>query len=95
MAESHPPLPAPRIGVLLVNLGTPDAPERGAVKRYLREFLSDRPANQILLGPRLRRPVSGSERLDLGPTLGVQVTQRFPASLTHGALPLQAAPRKP
>jgi ferrochelatase len=29
------------IGVLLVNLGTPDAPEPGAVRRYLKEFLSD------------------------------------------------------
>ena len=27
--------------MLIVNLGTPDAPEAGAVKRYLREFLSD------------------------------------------------------
>ncbi len=32
---------AGRIGVLLVNLGTPEAPEAGAVRRYLREFLSD------------------------------------------------------
>ena len=32
-------VPAP--GVLLVNLGTPDAPTPGAVRRYLREFLSD------------------------------------------------------
>lgn len=31
----------PRIAVLLVNLGTPDAPTPGAVRRYLREFLSD------------------------------------------------------
>ena len=31
-----------RIGVLLINLGTPNAPEPGAVKLYLREFLSDR-----------------------------------------------------
>ncbi|PTL79380.1 ferrochelatase [Vitiosangium sp. GDMCC 1.1324] len=31
----------PRKGLLLVNLGTPDAPETGAVRRYLREFLSD------------------------------------------------------
>lgn len=30
-----------RIGVLLVNLGTPDAAEPGAVRRYLKEFLSD------------------------------------------------------
>ncbi|MSP15125.1 MAG: ferrochelatase [Myxococcales bacterium] len=28
-------------GLLLVNLGTPDAPETAAVRRYLREFLSD------------------------------------------------------
>ncbi len=32
---------APRLGVLLVNLGTPDAPEPAAIRRYLREFLSD------------------------------------------------------
>ncbi|MCC2978352.1 ferrochelatase [Sphingomonas sp. PL-96] len=38
----HPAIPAPRIGVLLINLGTPDAPEPRAVKRYLGEFLSDR-----------------------------------------------------
>jgi ferrochelatase len=31
-----------RIGVLAVNLGTPDAPTYFAVQRYLREFLSDR-----------------------------------------------------
>jgi ferrochelatase len=30
-----------RTGVLLVNLGTPDAPTTPAVRRYLREFLSD------------------------------------------------------
>ena len=38
----HPPIARPRIGVLLVNLGTPDAADARAVKRYLREFLSDR-----------------------------------------------------
>jgi ferrochelatase len=31
-----------RIGVLAVNLGTPDAPSYFAVQRYLREFLGDR-----------------------------------------------------
>src|SRR5690606_7803801 len=30
-----------RIGVLLANLGTPDSLDTGAVRRYLREFLSD------------------------------------------------------
>jgi len=37
----HPPIPAPKIGVLLINLGTPNAPEPGAVRLYLKEFLSD------------------------------------------------------
>lgn len=31
-----------RVGVLLVNLGTPDAPTPKAVRKYLAEFLSDR-----------------------------------------------------
>jgi protoporphyrin/coproporphyrin ferrochelatase len=30
-----------RTGLLLINLGTPDAPTTGAVRRYLREFLGD------------------------------------------------------
>jgi len=38
----HPPIPAPRVGVLLVNLGTPEEASPKAVKRYLAEFLSDR-----------------------------------------------------
>ena len=37
----HPPVPPARLGVLLVNLGTPEAPEPGSVRRYLKEFLSD------------------------------------------------------
>ncbi|MFM2347996.1 MAG: hypothetical protein RL654_2749, partial [Pseudomonadota bacterium] len=32
---------ATRTGVLLVNLGTPDAPTAPAVRRYLAQFLSD------------------------------------------------------
>ncbi len=43
----HPEIPAPRIGVLLVNLGTPDAPEPQAVRRYLAEFLSDKRVVEI------------------------------------------------
>jgi len=37
----HPPVPPAKLGVLLVNLGTPNAPEPGAVRIYLKEFLSD------------------------------------------------------
>lgn len=33
--------PAAKVGVLLINLGTPDAPTTSALRRYLREFLSD------------------------------------------------------
>ena len=33
--------PPPRTALLLVNLGTPDAPTAGAVRRYLAEFLHD------------------------------------------------------
>jgi ferrochelatase len=33
--------PHPVTGVLLVNTGTPDAPRAGAVRRFLRRFLSD------------------------------------------------------
>ncbi|MBV1917612.1 MAG: ferrochelatase [Sphingomonadaceae bacterium] len=38
---------AGRTGVLLVNLGTPDAPTPAAVRRYLAEFLSDRRVVEI------------------------------------------------
>ena len=41
LPPDHPPLPQPKVGVLLINLGTPDAPEARAVRRYLAEFLSD------------------------------------------------------
>ncbi len=34
--------PASKIGVLLVNLGTPDGTDYWSVRRYLKEFLSDR-----------------------------------------------------
>ena len=37
----HPSISPPKIGVLVINLGTPDAAEPGAVRRYLAEFLTD------------------------------------------------------
>ncbi len=39
---THPVIPPRRIGVLLMNLGTPDDPSPRSVRRYLKEFLSDR-----------------------------------------------------
>jgi ferrochelatase len=41
LPDGHPVVPARKVGLLLVNLGTPDAAEAGAVRRYLAEFLSD------------------------------------------------------
>jgi protoporphyrin/coproporphyrin ferrochelatase len=43
----HPKVQHGRIGVLLINLGTPDAPEPAAVRRYLAEFLTDRRVIEI------------------------------------------------
>ena len=40
--QGHPPVAAERIGVLIVNLGTPDATDYWSMRRYLKEFLSDR-----------------------------------------------------
>jgi ferrochelatase len=39
--------PGGRVGVLLINLGTPDAPDPPAIRRYLKEFLSDRRVVEI------------------------------------------------
>ena len=59
-----PPGPGGRVGVLIVNLGTPDGTDYWSIRRYLQEFLSDRrvietpralwlPILQVIL---LRRP---------------------------------------
>ncbi|MBB5752521.1 ferrochelatase [Prosthecomicrobium pneumaticum] len=42
LPAGHPPVKAGRIGVLLVNLGTPDGTDYWSMRRYLKEFLSDR-----------------------------------------------------
>ena len=55
LLADHPPVATPRVGVLLVNLGTPDAAEPGAVRRYLGEFLSDRRVVEI--PPLLWQPI--------------------------------------
>ncbi len=47
LPADHAPVKSGRVGVLLVNLGTPDAPETGPVRRYLAEFLSDKRVIEI------------------------------------------------
>src|SRR5882757_11289329 len=39
---NHPPVASGAVGVLIVNLGTPDATDAKSVRRYLREFLHDK-----------------------------------------------------
>jgi protoporphyrin/coproporphyrin ferrochelatase len=41
LPADHPPLKPERIGVLLLNLGTPDGTDYWSMRRYLKEFLSD------------------------------------------------------
>ncbi|GGH30444.1 ferrochelatase [Alsobacter metallidurans] len=41
LPEAHPPVRMGKIGVLLLNLGTPDATDYWSMRRYLKEFLSD------------------------------------------------------
>ena len=46
----HPAARSGRVGVLLLNLGTPDATDYWSMRRYLKEFLSDR---RVIETPRL------------------------------------------
>ncbi len=42
LPSDHPPVRFGKVGVLLVNLGTPDGTDYWSMRRYLAEFLSDR-----------------------------------------------------
>ncbi len=42
MPPDHPKVAHGKVGVLLVNLGTPDGTDRRSMRRYLKDFLSDR-----------------------------------------------------
>jgi protoporphyrin/coproporphyrin ferrochelatase len=55
LPADHPVISRPKVGVLIVNLGTPDAPIASAVRRYLKEFLSDRRVVEI--SPILWQPI--------------------------------------
>jgi protoporphyrin/coproporphyrin ferrochelatase len=50
-ASSQKPSPERRIGVLLLNLGTPEATDYWSMRRYLKEFLSDR---RVIEVPRIK-----------------------------------------
>ena len=50
LPDNHPPVAYGRIGVLLINLGTPDATDYWSMRRYLREFLTDK---RVIEWPRI------------------------------------------
>lgn len=69
----HPEARFGRVGVLLINLGTPDATDYRSMRRYLKEFLSDRRViemNRLLWWPLLnlvilnKRPKASGEAYD-------------------------------
>jgi len=47
LPTDHPSIAARKVGVLLINLGTPDEASPKAVRRYLKQFLSDRRVVEI------------------------------------------------
>lgn len=47
LPADHPPVRWGRVGLLLVNLGSPERPDVPAVRRYLDQFLSDRRVVEI------------------------------------------------
>ncbi len=56
LPAGHPPVSKGKIGVLLLNLGTPDATDYWSMRRYLKQFLSDRrviEVNRLLWWPLL------------------------------------------
>ena len=64
---------SPLIGVLLMNLGTPEAPTPAAVKTYLREFLSD--PRVVDVNPWLWKPVLNGIILNTRPKKVAKVYQ--------------------
>ncbi|HEU4992164.1 MAG TPA: ferrochelatase, partial [Luteimonas sp.] len=69
--------------VLLVNLGTPDAPTAPAVRRYLAEFLSDR--RVVALPPWLWQPLL---RLVILPRRAARVARKYASIWLPGGSPL-------
>lgn len=67
--------PAGKTGILLSNLGTPDAPTAAAVRRYLREFLSDR--RVVNLPPLLWWPILNGVILTVRPRKSAHAYSRI------------------
>jgi ferrochelatase len=66
LPAGHPPIRQPKIGVLLLNLGTPDGTDYWSMRRYLGEFLSDR--RVIETSPLIWQPILQGIVLTTRPT---------------------------
>ena len=77
-----------RVGLLLINLGTPDAPEPASVRRYLAEFLSDRRVVEI--PPLLWQPILRGAILPLRPRKSAHAYRQI---WTEAGSPLAAITR--
>lgn len=87
--SDHPRIPDPSVGVVLVNLGTPDAPDAPAVKRYLAEFLSD--PRVIEIPPILWQPILRGIILNTRPARSAKAYQQV---WTDEGSPLAAITRR-
>jgi ferrochelatase len=65
----------PSVGILLVNTGTPDAPTRDAVVRYLRNFLTDR--RIVNIPPLFWKPLLNGIILRVRPAKTVRIYQHI------------------
>lgn len=65
LPPGHPPIPVQKTGLLLINLGTPEATDFASMRRYLKEFLSDR--RVIEINPILWWPILNGIILNLRP----------------------------
>ena len=73
----------PRVGVLLVNLGTPDEPAPSAVRRYLAQFLSD--PRVVEIPPWLWKPILYGAVLIVRPAVSAR---KYAAIWTKDGSPL-------
>lgn len=87
--SAHPPIARGRVGVLLINLGTPDSPEPRAVRRYLAQFLTD--PRVIEIPPWLWRPVLHGVVLRLRPRKSAEAYRQV---WTNEGSPLAAITRR-
>jgi protoporphyrin/coproporphyrin ferrochelatase len=75
LPPGHPPIAEPKTGLLIINLGTPEATDTKSMRRYLKEFLSDRRVievnpvlwwfvlNGIILNTRPKRSAHAYEKI--------------------------------